>query len=123
MKHLKKFNEGFSEKDTFSLQELKDAITMAYNKDRTMEFDDDKQLLLDFIGSNEDSISLDIDWNFLMQVIDKIDSLDYNCNVEITSTYVNIDTLPRIIHRKGNRFENTYKACIDFVNWYNEKSH
>jgi hypothetical protein len=41
MKHLKKYNETFTNEDTFSLQELKDAITMAYNKDRTMEFDDD----------------------------------------------------------------------------------
>lgn len=41
MKHLNKFNENFTNEDTFSLQELKDAITMAYNKDRTMEFDDD----------------------------------------------------------------------------------
>lgn len=41
MKHLKKYNETFTNEDTFSLQELRDAIKMAYNKDRTMEFDDD----------------------------------------------------------------------------------
>jgi len=40
MKHLKKYNETFTNEDTFSLQELKDAITMAYGKDRKMEFDD-----------------------------------------------------------------------------------
>ncbi len=75
--------------------------------------DEDKQ---DYLN---DVIKFHTDWNWLMKVVDKFNSLDCNYKIEI-STYTSIDTLPIINHNKGTMFENTYNACIEFVKWYNE---
>ena len=60
------------------------------------------------------------DWNWLMQVVEKIHSLE-DCNYKIEiSHYTHIDTLPQIIYRKGTMIENTYNACVEFIKWHNE---
>lgn len=66
MKHLNKFNENFTNEDTFSLQELKDAITMAYGKDFNrieeclskvkIEYPNMKHKVMDMSGADQQEI-------------------------------------------------------------------
>lgn len=59
-------------------------------------------------------------WDWLMPVVEKIESLsEVNYKIEI-SHYTYIDTLPTIIYRKGTKIENTYNAVVDFILWYNQ---
>ena len=63
------------------------------------------------------------DWNWLMQVVDKIESLGYI--VVIQSTLCNISTNKFfngvIIKNLDTKIESVYNACVDFVKWYNEE--
>jgi hypothetical protein len=69
----------------------------------------------------------DTDWNWLMQVVEKIESLGY----KETNVYVDISegtfihTLESNIEIAevfgGTKIENTYNACIEFVKWYNNQ--
>jgi hypothetical protein len=53
------------------------------------------------------------DWNWLMEVVEKI--LDISLNLDTMEMYYNItDSIPRIDH--------TYNACVEFVQWYNEQN-
>jgi len=75
------------------------------------------------------------DWNWLMEVVEKIESLKNNYFIFDISTF-NVDifclnTDNTIIRVRGhfsklnngkelNKIEATYKACILFIKWYNE---
>lgn len=64
------------------------------------------------------------DWNFLMQVVEKIESLEEVIYFRITS-YVEIqyrsDKGLSFIHiRTISKLEAVYQACVEFVKWYNE---
>lgn len=72
-------------------------------------------------------LNYDTDWNRLMQVVEKIESLGY----KETNVYVDISegtfihTLESNIEIAevfgGTKIENTYNACVEFVKWYNEQ--
>ena len=81
----------------------------------------DKQILLDFINSDAEVLSLDIDFNFLMEVVEKIEGLNYF--IQIDSIGVVISKEKKIITVSDNRskIENVYNACLEFIKWYNEQ--
>ena len=65
------------------------------------------------------------DWNWLMEVVEKIESLGND--ILITSNYI------QITYDKGEKFITielegnikifaVYNACIEFIKWYNEKN-
>jgi len=89
----------------------------------------DKQLLLNFINSDADTISLDIDFNLLMQIIQIIRNnffvTNVNYNIEgdfiiegLTSTKV----LNIIINREDFKsdLEMCYFGVVEFIKWYNQ---
>ena len=63
------------------------------------------------------------DWNWLMEVVEKIESLGYYVN--ITGTYVSIGAIesktnPIFIEKDSNiKIEAVYNACVEFIKWYN----
>jgi hypothetical protein len=69
------------------------------------------------------------DWNSIMPVVDKIDSLELDGDtfaVDIYQTgaqifqYGNYNT--ELLTVDGaNRMQATYKICVEFIKWYNEQ--
>ena len=67
------------------------------------------------------------DWNWLMQVVEKIEDLGYSLEInkqEENDYQCNIVKSNNIIHSHYNisKIEAVYNACIEFVKWYNENS-
>jgi hypothetical protein len=74
-----------------------------------------------------ESKKYDTDWNQLMEVVEKIESLGYTVKV---AKYIVIIDNPK---NKGNhiafrtdwehtKIQAVYNACLDFIKWYNEQS-
>lgn len=69
------------------------------------------------------------DWNWLMLVVDKIESIelkdgttftiDFYCSSVTIFAYGNMDDELIFTEGKG-RLINLYNACIEFVQWFNE---
>ena len=76
-----------------------------------------------------DSLQFHTDWNWLMQVVEKIESLGYwtellgGCHQEFRIGKIN--QIKEFINKDGSdKKEAVYNACIEFIKWYNEnKSH
>ena len=95
----------------------------------------DNKLIAEFMGLDiiTDGISLfdttfkslkkyNEDWNELMPVIYKIESLGLNIPITIYwhSTIIGNQSVALGYYNKGDRLENTYKAVVEFIKWYNE---
>jgi hypothetical protein len=63
----------------------------------------------------------DIDWNWLMLVVDKIESLEV-C-VEIRENVCYISPFPNnyVSELEQTKIQAVYNACVEFVKWYNEQ--
>jgi hypothetical protein len=71
-----------------------------------------------------EQLKFHIDWNWLMQVVDKIDSLCRNTGFEIYSRYAHIRVNNNLTISSGvctNKIESVYNACVEFIKWYNEQ--
>jgi hypothetical protein len=71
-----------------------------------------------------DCTQYDTDWNWLMQVVQKIESLGYWVNritgdVWIQDDYGR-DIIDNTLHQGG--IEATYNACVSFVQWHNNQN-
>lgn len=67
----------------------------------------------------------DSDWNWLMTVVDKIESLCNNVGFEISSRFVHIRVNNNLTISSGikdNRMEAIYSACVEYIKWYNKQS-
>ena len=74
-----------------------------------------------------------LDWNWLMKVVEKIESLPdeenngkfffeiYQDSISIFSNGHYINELIDVIGQ-GSRLNNVYQACVEFINWYNNRS-
>lgn len=72
-------------------------------------------------GNRIEILHFDSDWNWLMQVVEKIN--DYNNVVKIHENHVKIvnnergDVLVDVV--SGSMLEAVYNACVEFIKWYN----
>jgi hypothetical protein len=65
------------------------------------------------------------DWNWLMEVVEKIESLCNNRGFEISSRFVHIRVNNNLTISSGvcsNRIEAVYNACVEFIKWYNTQT-
>ena len=80
------------------------------------------------------------DWNWLMEVVEKIESLGYRtlteneCFMITKSKLSSFDVRSKddyntifsdnyeINHYGGSKKENVYNACVEFIKWHNENS-
>ncbi len=70
------------------------------------------------------------DWNWLMLVVEKIESLRFKVNMfgfneDLKTYYISIHNSENgtvsIINEVGlSRIEAVYNACVEFIKWYNE---
>ena len=74
-----------------------------------------------------DATHYDTDWNWLMEVVEKIESLGNYIN--ITGTYTSIGAIEQknrlfFIEKDSlnNKIEAVYKAVVEFIKWYNKNA-
>jgi len=85
------------------------------------------KLLADFINCEnpqawEDVPSLfEYDWNWLMQVVDKIESLGFVVSISENVCYVETTLTDYYSELEETKIQATYNACVRFVKWYNEQ--
>lgn len=74
-------------------------------------------------------LKFDYDWNWLMEVVEKIEELEgFIVHINSFSTsyvYLKVECNRRFFHHKkyfskGGKIEATYIACVEFVKWYNQ---
>ena len=63
------------------------------------------------------------DWNWLMEVVEKIEGLG-NHGFTIYRKTTNINGLPIELAntRKSTKIESVHSACVDFIKWYNNQN-
>jgi hypothetical protein len=64
-------------------------------------------------------VKYDTDWNWLMDVVQKIESLDiyYDKYIDYNSSMFTSGKI-----ELSTNIDNVYKACVSFVQWYNEQN-
>ena len=91
------------------------------------------------ITSTSDCLKFHKDWNWLMEVVEKIETLtDFNNSPEFFIMYDNREEfkgwywsieVPKKFSkecskdnsREGTKIEAVYNACVEFIKWYNEQ--
>jgi hypothetical protein len=76
------------------------------------------------------NLNYEKDWNLLMGIIDKIESLEFVTDIQIQKTLSPINTCAclicnknlEIIEESNIKIETVYKAIIRFIKWYNNQS-
>lgn len=78
------------------------------------------------------NLKYDSDWNWLMGVVEKIDSLGFvteiSGNIERSFALIGLANSNVSISRVGygaefmNKKDATYRAVIEFITWYNEQT-
>jgi hypothetical protein len=69
-------------------------------------------------------LNYDTDWNRLMLVVDKIESLNFAIKVVVNEALIfceDWESLDYIYAREETKIESVYNACVEFVKWYNEQ--
>ena len=65
-----------------------------------------------------------LDWNWLMEVVEKIESLGYKVDISKweNSQYCGIYLNGKKIsgNETNTKIEAVYNACLEFIKWYNE---
>jgi hypothetical protein len=69
----------------------------------------------------------DTDWNWLMQVVEKIEILGYDVMVKgiscTISPLLNEETIVQLVlGDRSRKIELVYSACVEFIKWYNENN-
>jgi hypothetical protein len=68
------------------------------------------------------------DWNWLMEVVDKIESLDSEIptlSIQITNNHISIAVNATPLYTdirqfsKISKIQTVYNACVEFIKWYN----
>ena len=77
----------------------------------------------------KNNLQFDCDWNWLMLVVDKIESIEMHDGRTFTIDFYRDSVLifeygltnNELIFTEGSgRRKNLYNACVEFVKWYNE---
>ena len=72
-------------------------------------------------------LSFDTDWNWLMQVVEKIEGLDGHIHICGNDIFVHFPKRIKQCIRidveslKLSKIESVYNACVEFIKWYNEQ--
>jgi hypothetical protein len=68
------------------------------------------------------SAMYDRDWNWLMPVVEKIESINYKVVIQNNSCSIEMIILDDIFCQSENsKIEAVYKACVELIKWYNRQ--
>lgn len=65
------------------------------------------------------------DWNWLMQVVEKIEGLNFAIKVVVNEALIFCEdwqSLDYIYAREKTKIKAVYNACVEFIKWYNNES-
>ena len=68
-----------------------------------------------------DGLKYHSDWNWLMEVVEKIESLNHKNNEEHFQLVSFIHHWLRRKHKELTKIQAVYSACLEFIKWYNEQ--
>ena len=84
-------------------------------------FDADELLKLPNTTDNTfDELRFDVDWDWLMGVVDKIESLGYDVQIILDYCTITNGDYSETTQMGGNKIHNVYAACVEFIEWYNQ---
>jgi hypothetical protein len=95
-------------------------------------YDAEEVLLRTEIDNTFDNLKFHTDWNWLMQVVEKIENLQYKNNNDVFKVVIDYGSC--IIYNMINdldilfsvnsiyKIQATYNACVEFIKWYNEQN-
>lgn len=71
-----------------------------------------------------ENISFSYDWNWLMSVVDKIESLGYDSQIvsfdgESQTMFFDCFYKPS---KSDSKIVSVYNGCVEFIKWYNQQS-
>jgi hypothetical protein len=66
-------------------------------------------------------LSFDTDWNWLMEVVEKIESLGVVVEIRESVCYIETTPIDYYSELEETKIQATYNACVRFVKWYNEQ--
>jgi hypothetical protein len=73
-----------------------------------------------------DGLKYHSSWDWLMPVVEKIESLSFVISFEIGRKYVEIKPVRELrdcFYIEGKtKIEAVYNACVEFIEWYNQKN-
>ena len=71
-----------------------------------------------------DELLYNTDWNWLMEVVEKIENID-DCGIDIffgsVEIYKDGRTIIKVSTKHKTKIEAVYNACLEFIKWYNEQ--
>lgn len=62
------------------------------------------------------------DWNWLMEVVEKIESLGYSFTIIGNLCIISRPSFKSIRSEDETKFKAVYQAILDFIKWYNEQN-
>ena len=67
-----------------------------------------------------DELKFHESWDWLMPVVEKIESLNYRVSITEFATNINDERLKISQWQNSDKMINTYKAVIEFIQWHNQ---
>ena len=120
---LIKVNSVRNENGKYFDYELNDNFTLIKEEEIQIESNNGLGLVSQDYVFAEDLI-FHSDWNWLMVVVEKIESLGYKINNFSNNNYIYIgkDDVSSVIINEASltKKEAFYNACVNFIQWYNE---
>lgn len=121
------FNRIFIDGETFESQDY-NTLEKAKSYLITYTVEEDNKIIAKFMGFNIDkrnpnTILYHSDWNWLMEVVEKIESKGFDvfintCVCRISDVgedrFEDIETF-----NSNNKIQAVYSAVVEFINWYN----
>ena len=74
----------------------------------------------DYEKDGDKIVKFDSDWNWIMQVVEKIEKLYHLHGVRIEGKWCYIITNKNFDVRAETKLEAVFEACVQFVEWYNK---
>ena len=80
------------------------------------------------IATEPKYMRFDSDWNWLMEVIEKIENLetnrfDFQINQWNSRIFDHENTEFIVDLNANSKIESVYNACVEFIKWYNQQKH
>lgn len=61
------------------------------------------------------------DWNWLMEVVEKIESLGYLVEIRENVCFIKTSEQDYFSELEETKLQAVYRACVKFIKWYNEQ--